>query len=181
MVLPWCATVGDIVGHKHCPEFGAGMVTESYGDYAKVHWHDGQLRSNRLDELHEANDLQRSAYQLKHLDVKPLYAAKPDVTAMMEWHAQPVVPALTGGSSDYYKVYITGADTTSGGNGYMAECNDIIEALNMNYAEGNAFKAIWRIAAARKGNGKPGTTALYDSEKVEFFGHRLTIQNSREK
>ena len=81
---------------------------------------------------------------------------------------------LTGGSSDYYKVRVK--RPTSGGAPYVAECNDIIEALGMNFAEGNAFKAIWRMAAARQGNGKPGNTALYDAEKVVFFGQRLVEQ-----
>lgn len=84
---------------------------------------------------------------------------------------------LTGGSSDYYKVMVT--HPTTGPSQYMAECNDIIEALDMNFAEGNAFKAIWRRAAARKGNGKAGTTALYDAEKIVFFGGRLVEQAKR--
>ena len=83
-------------------------------------------------------------------------------------------PKLTGGSSDYYKLRIT--NPTSGGHSYVAECNDIIEALGMNYAEGNAFKAVWRRAALRQGGGKPGSTLLYESEKVEFFGKRLVEQ-----
>lgn len=83
--------------------------------------------------------------------------------------------ALTGGSSGYYKVQIKNP-TTEFKSPYEAECNDIIEALQMNFAEGNAFKAIWRKAAARLGNGKSGTTALYDAEKVEFFGKRLVTQ-----
>lgn len=86
----------------------------------------------------------------------------------------PAMPKkLTGGSSDYYKVRI--AKPVSGGLPYQAECLDIIEALGMNFHEGNVFKAIWRIAAARQGNGKPGTTALYDAEKIEFFGKRLVV------
>ena len=84
---------------------------------------------------------------------------------------------LTGGSSSYYMVAVTNP-TTESNPPYMAECNDIIEALGMNYAEGNAFKALWRKAAARQGNGKQGTTALYDSEKVEFFGKRLVVQTT---
>jgi hypothetical protein len=78
---------------------------------------------------------------------------------------------LTGGSSDYYKVLV--ASPTTASEPYTAECNDIIEALGMNFAEGNAFKALWRKAAARLGNGKPGTTDRYDSEKIVFFGHRI--------
>ena len=81
----------------------------------------------------------------------------------------------TGGSVSYYKVAI--ASPTSGGNEYTAECNDIIEALGMNYAEGNAFKALWRRAAARMGKSKKGyTDGLYDAEKVVFFGERLVAQ-----
>ncbi|MBB6253038.1 hypothetical protein [Nitrospirillum iridis] len=82
---------------------------------------------------------------------------------------------LTGGSSDYYKVPIA-HPATPGVAPYTAECLDIIEALDMTFAEGNAFKAIWRLAAARMGNGKPGNTALYDAEKVEFFGARMVAQ-----
>ena len=86
-----------------------------------------------------------------------------------------VASKLTGGSSDYYKLRIN--NPTSGTEPYTAECNDIIEALEMNYAEGNAFKAVWRRAALRKGGGKPGSTLLYESEKVEFFGKRLVEQS----
>ena len=82
---------------------------------------------------------------------------------------------LTGGSSDYYKVHINNPTTLN--TEYDAECNDIIEALQMNFAEGNIFKAIWRMAASRLGNGKPGTTYLYDAEKIEFFAQRLISQN----
>jgi hypothetical protein len=89
-----------------------------------------------------------------------------------------VASKLTGGSSDYYKLRIS--NPTGGGDAYTVECNDIIEALGMNYAEGNAFKAVWRRAALRQGGGKPGSTLLYESEKVEFFGKRL-VEQSRER
>lgn len=83
-------------------------------------------------------------------------------------------PEKSGGSVNYYKVQIN--DPTSGSNNsYMAECNDIIEALNMNYTEGNIFKAIWRMAAARElGKIKEGfEKPKYDTEKVVFFANRL--------
>lgn len=82
----------------------------------------------------------------------------------------------TGGSVTYYQVRV--ANPTTPRAPYIAECNDIIEALGMNYAEGNAFKAIWRRAAARTlGKAKKGyTDGLYDAEKVEFFGRRLVAQ-----
>lgn len=96
---------------------------------------------------------------------------------------------LTGGSSDYYKVFIsypTSEGITFSEYGhefvqepYMAECNDIIEALEMNYAEGNVFKALWRRAAKRLGNGKEGTSAIYDAEKMVFFSDRILKQEMK--
>lgn len=88
----------------------------------------------------------------------------------------------TGGSSDYYMVEVK--HTTSGGESYTAECNDIIEALGMNFAEGNAFKALWRRAAHRTlGLKKAGAKddGLYDAEKVKFFGERLVEQSKELK
>ena len=85
---------------------------------------------------------------------------------------------LTGGSSSYYKAYICKHHMIVDKPAYIAECNDIIEALKMNFAEGNAFKALWRKASKRLGNGKAGTTALYDAEKVKLFGERLVQQES---
>jgi len=85
---------------------------------------------------------------------------------------------LTGGHSDYYSVYVT--SPTSGGEPYTAECNDIIEAMEMNFAEGNILKAVWRRAAHRMGRGKPGGTMLYNSEKIVFFGERCVKQDTHD-
>ena len=95
-----------------------------------------------------------------------------------QWTAYEI-SEYTGGSSSYYTIHVKNP-TTEGRPAYDAECNDIIEALDMNYAEGNAFKALWRRAAARKGMRKKGyDNGLYDAEKVEFFGKRL-IEQSKE-
>lgn len=81
----------------------------------------------------------------------------------------------TGGSSNYYKVFVQSPTTLE--SPYEAECNDIIEALKMTFAEGNAFKAIWRKAKARQGVQKKGyDNGLYDSEKVVFFGERMVVE-----
>jgi len=87
----------------------------------------------------------------------------------------------TGGSVNYYKLRVDNPTTST--KPYEAECNDIIEALGMNYAEGNAFKAIWRKCAARKfGIKKKGyDSGLYDSEKVVFFGERMVQQSKQEE
>lgn len=91
------------------------------------------------------------------------------------------VPEHSGGSVAYYVVDIQNP-TTKDAKPYRAECNDIIEALGMNYAEGNAFKAVWRKAAARTlGKLKAGNDAKYDAEKIEFFGGRLVAQEKVKK
>jgi hypothetical protein len=90
------------------------------------------------------------------------------------------MPEYTGGSVSYYRVHI--AKPTTIKEPYDAECNDIIEALRMNYAEGNAFKAIWRRCAARQGKAKAGyKDGLYDAEKVVFFGGRMVEQEALER
>jgi hypothetical protein len=88
----------------------------------------------------------------------------------------PPTREYTGNSVTYYTVAIK-QPTTPGSPPYNAECNDIIEALGMNFAEGNAFKALWRMAAARMGKQKEGyKDGVYDAEKVVFFGQRLVEQ-----
>lgn len=78
----------------------------------------------------------------------------------------------TGGSVDYYKCHV--ADPIGGGAPYTAESIDIIEALGMTFAEGEAFKAIWRTCTGRMGGAvKADNKALYNAEKVEFFGARM--------
>lgn len=87
----------------------------------------------------------------------------------------PVVEEYTGSSSNYYKVFVKNPTTLE--HPYEAECNDIIEALKMTFAEGNAFKAIWRKAKARQGVKKKGyDNGVYDSEKVVFFGERMLVE-----
>ena len=86
----------------------------------------------------------------------------------------------TGGKTSYYEIQVT-HPTREGRQPYIAECNDIIEALGMNFAEGEAFKALWRRAAARQLDvtKKNYTDGLYDAEKVAFYGDRLVIQSSK--
>ena len=79
----------------------------------------------------------------------------------------------TGGSSSYYMTYVT--DPTTLNHPYAAECNDIIESLQMTYAEANMFKAVWRNAASRQGHKKKGNNGLYDAEKCVFFAARMLI------
>lgn len=87
---------------------------------------------------------------------------------------------LSGGRVNYYLVKVEDPQREDQGP-YQAECEDIIHALGMTFDEGCAFKALWRSANARKGNGKPGNEALRDAEKVVHYGGRLVRQLKREK
>lgn len=76
----------------------------------------------------------------------------------------------SGGDNDYWLLPIKNPKRLDP---YTAECEDIIEALEMSFQEGEAFKAIWRKCGQRLGNGKPGNTALRDAQKVAHFGKRM--------
>lgn len=91
-------------------------------------------------------------------------------------------PTLTGAKQDrisnYYLVEVEAPmDPTLPP--YFVECADIIEALNMTFNEGEAFKALWRLAASRQGRGKPGTKAQYDADKVAHYGSRVAAQTKK--
>jgi hypothetical protein len=99
-----------------------------------------------------------------------------DVAKVKAGHITNTEGEHTGKSVSYYSVSINQPTNPVRGT-YITECNDIIEALNMTYAEANVFKAIWRIAAARTlGKLKKGNSALYDAEKAVFFAERVLIQ-----
>ena len=59
---------------------------------------------------------------------------------------------LTGGLTNYYLVDVKHPQRTKQPP-YQAECEDIAEALQLTPNEFCEFKAIWRTAAARLGNG----------------------------
>jgi hypothetical protein len=61
-----------------------------------------------------------------------------------------------GGSTSYYEIP-EGA----------TELNDLIEYKNMNFAQGNIFKACYRLGE------KQGTDIVYDLKKIIFFANRL--------
>ena len=79
---------------------------------------------------------------------------------------------LTGGKVNYYLVNVAHPQREAQPP-YQAECEDIIEALEMSFDEANIFKAIWRSAAARKGYGKPDHKAVYDAEKMVHYAGRI--------
>ena len=87
-------------------------------------------------------------------------------------------PEYTGKDVSYYLVKIESPKRLDP---YTAECEDIIEALGMTFAEGCAFKAIWRKCAARTlGVAKAGYKGgLYDAEKTQHYGGRMVAAELR--
>lgn len=79
---------------------------------------------------------------------------------------------LSGGLNNWYVVPVKNPQRKEQ-EPYQAECEDIIQALGMTFDEGCAFKALWRNAAARMGNGKPGNTSVYDCEKLVHYANRI--------
>lgn len=86
---------------------------------------------------------------------------------------------LTGGRVNYYLASVNNPQREEQP-GYIAECEDIIQALDMTFDEGCLFKALWRTASARLGNGKPGQKAVYDAEKMVHYAGRILTKTKRE-
>lgn len=86
---------------------------------------------------------------------------------------------LKGGRVNYYLVTIPDPQREDQ-QPYQAECEDIIEALELNPDEANIFKEIWRSANARKHNGKPGHSALYGAEKIVHYAGRILRRLKRQ-
>lgn len=88
--------------------------------------------------------------------------------------------ALTGGLTNYYLAEVKNPQRDNQAP-YTAECEDITHALQMTPEEFCEFKAIWRTAAARLGNGKPNQKAVYDAEKrVHYANRSLKIERLKQ-
>lgn len=85
----------------------------------------------------------------------------------------------SGGDNDYWVARI---DNPKRLTPYQAECEDLIEHFQMTFAEGNAFKALWRKGMDRVAKGKPGDTPLRNAEKVAYYGARMVaMEKAKEK
>jgi hypothetical protein len=91
----------------------------------------------------------------------------------------PQKPENSGGDVNYYLVEVPHPKRLEP---YTAECEDIIEALGMTFAEGCEFKALWRSCAARTlGLLKAGNDAegIRDAEKQQYYATRTLVQRRR--
>lgn len=104
-------------------------------------------------------------HELHKLRVSGMLVTSADAGALFK-------TALTGGFTNYYLVQVDHPQRPEQP-AYRAECEDIMEALELNPDEANIFKEIWRSANARKGNGKPNHKALYGAEKIVHYANRI--------
>src|ERR1035437_4038633 len=94
---------------------------------------------------------------------------------------KPVSVEKTGGNVNYYLVDIKDPKRLEP---YTAECEDVIEAFFMTFAEGSLFKALWRSCASRNlGLKKEGMDdeGIYDAEKMVYYANRVLVQRKRLK
>lgn len=78
--------------------------------------------------------------------------------------------ALTGGNVNYYLIKV---DHPKRLEPYIAEVEDLIESLNMTFAEGTILKSLIRLCKLRQDEGKPGSTKLYEAEKIKYYAERV--------
>lgn len=78
--------------------------------------------------------------------------------------------ALTGGNVNYYLIKV---DKPKRLEPYVAEVEDLIESLNMTFAEGTLLKSLVRLCKLRQDGGKPGSTSLYEAEKIKYYADRV--------
>ena len=83
----------------------------------------------------------------------------------------------SGGDNDYWVATIADPKRLDP---YKAECEDLIEHFQFTFAEGNAFKALWRMGMDRAAEGKPGDTPLRNAEKVAYYGQRMVAKERKE-
>ena len=81
-----------------------------------------------------------------------------------------MVEESSGGSVEYYKIHVPCPLHLQP---YDAECGDIIEALDMPFAEANMFKELWRRNTARDGRKKSGHSSMRGAEKLVFSAARI--------
>lgn len=156
-------------------------------------WPPAGVRTGRLSGSVEGHRMQEPKEPLPPFDyeTRPTFSIgaqlqrfgralrpKPHERATIFEHAEELVPQTpTGGRVNYYLSAVDFPRRHETQGPYVAECEDLVASLRLTFDEACIFKAIWRSAAARLGEGKPGGSAVYDAEKmVHYAGHVLTTR-----
>lgn len=68
-----------------------------------------------------------------------------------------------------------------GGVAYIANCEDIIQALGLTFDEGCEFKSLWRRGRGRKGFVKAESTPVRDATKAVHYAQRVLAYELRKE
>ena len=93
----------------------------------------------------------------------------------MEQLANTKQKEITGGDVNYYLINITNPKRLEP---YVVEVEDLIEALNMEFAEGTILKSLIRYCKLKQGLGKPGSSKKYEAEKIKYYSERLVAKTN---
>jgi len=85
---------------------------------------------------------------------------------------------ITGGDVNYYLINIAHPKRLDP---YVIEVEDLIEALNMEFAEGTLLKSLIRYCKLKQGLGKPGSSKKYEAEKIKYYAERIFSKASLNK
>jgi len=77
---------------------------------------------------------------------------------------------ITGGNVNYYLISVPHPKRLEP---YTAEVEDIIESLEMEFAEGTLFKSLVRLCKLNQDLGKPGSDKIYEAQKIVYYAERV--------
>lgn len=82
-------------------------------------------------------------------------------------------PEDSGSHCEYYHCPVDRPQNPNQKVPYIANCEDIIQALGLTFDEGCEFKSLWRRGRARQGFLKAETTAVRDAAKAVHYAKRV--------
>lgn len=82
--------------------------------------------------------------------------------------------SLSGGNVNYYLIEVSNPKRLEP---YTAEVEDLIETLNMTFAEGTLLKSLIRLCKLKQNQGKVGSTQIYEAEKIKYYAERIYALN----
>lgn len=85
----------------------------------------------------------------------------------------------SGRHCEYYHCEVTHPQNPNQNVPYIANCEDIIQALGLTFDEGCEFKSIWRRGRGRQGFKKAETTAVRDATKAVHYAQRVLAFEQR--
>jgi len=79
----------------------------------------------------------------------------------------------SGSHCGYYHCPVTRPQNPNQTEPYIANCEDIIQALGLTFDEGCEFKSIWRRGRGRQGFLKAESTPVRDARKAVHYAQRV--------